>query len=83
MIEAQAVLLVAHFVVSLFGMQLGTPVMLSYPYPTMEVCALYESQMKGEYPLDLEYRLITRTECVTIERFKEMTAKRQETTDDE
>jgi len=79
----QAVLLVAHYVVSLFGMQLGGPVMKSYPYPTMEICEIYKKEMEGDFKLDMEYSLITRTDCVTIAKFKEITApKKQETTDE-
>jgi hypothetical protein len=79
----QAVLLVAHYVVSLFGMQLGGPVMKSYPYPTMEICEVYKKEMAGDFKLDMEYSLITRTDCVTIAKFNEITApKKPETTDE-
>lgn len=73
--EPQAVLLVAHFVMSIFNVQLGNPVMKPYPMPTMEVCQNYAGWMQAQDKLDLEYVLVTRTECVTIEQFREMQAQ--------
>lgn len=79
----QAILLVAHYVVSLFGMQLGSGVMKSYPFPTMEICELYKERMNDENKLDMEYRLITRTDCVTMEKYIEITEKNLEKKNDE
>ena len=74
----EAVLLVAHYIVSMFGMQIGSGVMQAYAYPTMEVCSIYKKEMAGEFKLDLEYRMITRTDCVTIEKYKTMISKKKE-----
>jgi hypothetical protein len=73
----QAVLLVAHYIVSMFGMQIGSGVMQAYPYSTMEVCSIYKKEMEGEFKLDLEYRMITRTDCVTIKKYNEIVAKQK------
>ena len=83
MVEAKVVLLVVHYVVSLFGMQLGMPIYQAYPYPTMEICEVYKKEMTGEWQLDLEYRLVTRTDCVTKERYEKMIEKKQEKSADE
>ena len=74
--ESQAVLLVAHYIVSLFNVQLGNPVMKPYPYPTMAVCQEYAGYMQGQEKLDLEWMLVTRTQCITMAEFNRMQAQR-------
>ena len=51
-----AVLMVGHFVVSIFNVQLGNPVIYSLPFTTMEQCAKYQSYMPQEpVKIDLEW----------------------------
>jgi len=68
----EAVLLIAQVVVSLFNVQLGNPVYSPYPFPKMEICEYYADLMQGTAKLDMEYMLITRAECVTVDEFVKM-----------
>ena len=57
--------------------------MKSYPFPTMEICEVYKGRMNSESTLDMEYRLITRTDCVTMKKYIEITEKNLEKKNDE
>lgn len=73
--EPQAVLFVASIVMSIFNVQLGNPIVKPYPMPTMETCQEYAQYMQADDKLDLEYMLLTRTQCVTMEEFQKMQAQ--------
>lgn len=72
-----AVLITAHFVVSIFGFQVGTPAVQFIPYPTMEVCQQYAKYNKGVFQLDSEYRLVKQTQCVTMEEYERIINQNQ------
>ena len=40
-----AVLMIGHFVISIFNVQLGNPVIYSLPFTTMEQCQQYQGYM--------------------------------------
>lgn len=60
-----AILIVGHFIVSVFQFSLGNPVFQFTGYPTMEVCKMYAEQIKGEFPINEEYKMIKQTTCMT------------------
>ena len=54
-ISVGAVLMIGHFVVSIFQVQLGNPIIYSLPFVTMEQCEKYKSYMPSEpIKMDLE-----------------------------
>jgi len=68
-----AVLMVGHFVVSIFNVQLGNPVIYSLPFTTMAICQQYQSYMPQEpIKIDLEWSHTTRSQCFTAEEFNKM-----------
>jgi len=68
-----AVLMIGHFIVSIFNVQLGNPVIYSLPFTTMEQCEMYNEYMpKQPIQLDIEWKHHTRSQCFTAEQFQEM-----------
>ena len=73
-----AVLMIGHFIVSIFQVQLGNPVIYSLPFKTMEQCEVYNGYMpKQPIQLDLEWTHHTRSQCFTAEEFRKMMARQQ------
>jgi hypothetical protein len=73
-----AVLMIGHFVVSIFNVQLGNPVIYSLPFATMEQCEVYNNYMPKEpIQIDLEWKHHTRTQCFTSDQFKKMMERQQ------
>ena len=64
-----AVLMVGHFVISIFNVPLGQPVIVTLPMQTMEMCEQYAGLIEATTKLDIEYSLVTRTRCYTYEEF--------------
>jgi|TARA_B110000037_G_scaffold158869_1_gene179254 hypothetical protein len=68
-----AVLMIGHFVVSIFNVQLGNPVIYSLPFTTMEQCQQYQKYMPQEpIKIDLEWSHATRSQCFTKAEFQKM-----------
>lgn len=63
--SSTAILVLGHFVVSIFGFQLGPPVIQYIPYPSMEVCQQYAERQAGIFKISGEYSMVMRTQCVT------------------
>lgn len=77
MAEYGAVLIIGHFIVSVFQFQLGNPVYQFIPYPNMEVCQQYAEYHKLQQPLDTEFTLYKNAECMTRADFEAAMAARQ------
>jgi hypothetical protein len=76
-----AVLMIGHFVISIFNVQLGNPVIYSLPFTTMEQCEVYSGYMPQEpIQLDIEWKHITKSQCFTADQFKAMMAQRNSPT---
>jgi len=74
-----AVLMIGHFVVSIFQVQLGNPIIYSLPFTTMEQCEVYKNYMPQQpIKMDLEWNHITKTQCFTQEQFKAMMDKQRQ-----
>jgi hypothetical protein len=74
-----AVLMIGHFVVSIFQVQLGNPIIYSLPFKTMEQCEVYKNYMPQQpIKMDLEWNHITKTQCFTQEQFKAMMDKQRQ-----
>ena len=69
MITPAAVLMVGHFVISIFNVPLGQPVIVTLPMATMEMCENYAELIQQTTKLDIEYSLVTKTQCYTYENF--------------
>ena len=70
-----AVIMVGHFIVSIFGVQLGNPVIYSLPFKTMEQCATYQTYLPKQVQLDLEWTHNTKSQCFTAVKFQAMMDK--------
>ena len=73
-----AVLMVGHFVISIFNVPLGQPVIVTLPMATMEMCEKYAELITATTKLDIEYTLVTKTQCYTYDDFM---ARRQQQLD--
>lgn len=72
MLDYAAVMVVGHFVVSVFQVPLGQPVWQFIPHETMEECreeVQYNILPQEGYPLSLEYKMYKTAQCVTREEF--------------
>jgi len=67
-----AVLMIGHFIVSIFNVQLGAPVIYTMPFETMEQCKFYGEQLPKDMQIDIEWKHSTRFECFTIAQFQEL-----------
>ncbi len=67
--SGEAVLVVMHFVVSIFGNTIGNPIYNYLPFPNQILCQQYGQQMQGIFSLDSEYTLAIKTQCVTKEEY--------------
>ena len=67
-----AVLMIGHFIVSIFNVQLGAPVIYTMPFETMEQCQFYGEQLPTDMQIDIEWKHSTRFECFTIAQFQEL-----------
>ena len=47
-----AVLMIGHFIVSIFNVQLGAPVIYTMPFETMEQCQFYGEQLPKDMQID-------------------------------
>jgi len=73
-----AILIVGHFIVSVFQFQLGNPVFQFVPYPNMEICHQYVEKVQGQFPISTEYTLIKQAQCMTETDFAAAMAARQQ-----
>lgn len=77
----QAVLILGHFVVSVFNVPLGNPMYQFIPYPNMEICqqyVQYNVTPPNGYQLSIEHKMYKSATCVTREEFeKQMEKQRQ------
>jgi hypothetical protein len=71
-----AVLMIGHFIVSIFNVQLGQPVIYSMPFDSMKSCEYYANMMPKEAKIDIEWKHITRSQCFTTAQFKKMMEQR-------
>jgi hypothetical protein len=75
-----AVLMIGHFIVSIFNVQLGNPVIYSLPFTTMEQCEAYNEYLpKQPIQLDIEWMHHTKSQCFTADQFKQMMKRQQGT----
>jgi hypothetical protein len=72
-----AVLMIGHFIVSIFNVQLGAPVIYTMPFETMEQCEFYGKLLPTDMQIDLEWKHSTRYQCYTIAQFQQMQQQRQ------
>ena len=76
-----AVMVVGHFVVSVFNVPLGNPMYQFVPFPNMELCQQYTqynvTQPQG-YQMSLEYKMYKTAQCVTREEFEAQMQRAQQ-----
>jgi hypothetical protein len=71
--DFNAVMIIGHFVVSIFQIPLGQPLYQFAPYPTMERCEEYAQYVitpQAGHAMGLEYKLYKTAECITKEEFE-------------
>lgn len=72
-----AMLIVGHFIVSVFQYPLGQPVFQFHPYPNMEICEQYKRVNEGTFPINGEYQMVKQAQCMTKEDYDRAVAERQ------
>lgn len=76
-----AVMVIGHFVVSVFNVPLGNPMYQFVPFPNMELCQQYTqyqvTQPQG-YQLSIEYKMYKTAQCVTREEFEAQMQRAQQ-----
>jgi hypothetical protein len=80
--DFNAVMIIGHFVMSIFNIPLGQPLYQFVPYPNMEVCQehmQYQKTPVGGHTMSLEYKMSKNAQCVTREEFEAEMAKRNPT----
>ena len=78
-----AVMVIGHFVVSVFNVPLGTPMYQFVPFPNMEICqehVQYQVTQPQGYQLSIEYKMYKTAQCVTREEFQERMEEAQRST---
>lgn len=76
--EYNAVLIVVYFVVSVFNIQLGAPVVQQLPYGSLEDCQQHAQMIEGqETAIDLEWKVYSRAQCMTRDEYEAALAAAQ------
>ncbi len=71
--DFNAVMVIGHFVVSIFQVPLGQPLYQFVPYPSMDRCQEYTQYVltpRAGHTMNLEYKMYKTAECVTKEEFQ-------------
>ena len=71
--DFNAVMIVGHFVVSIFQIPLGQPLYQFMPFPSMDRCQEYVQYVvtpPAGFTMDLEYKMYKTAQCVTKEEFQ-------------
>jgi len=71
--DFNAVMIIGHFVVSVFNIPLGQPLYQFVPYPNMDVCqehVQYQMTQETGHKMSLEYTMYKNAQCVTREEFE-------------
>jgi hypothetical protein len=80
--DFNAVMIIGHFVVSVFNVPLGQPLYQFVPFPNMEICqehVQYQVTPQTGHQMSLEYKMYKNAQCVTREEFEaQMNAQRQQ-----
>mgnify|MGYP000101630387 FL=1 len=76
--EYNAVLIVVYFVVSVFNVQLGMPVVQKLPYASYDDCMAHAAMIENQQtPIDLEWTVFSRAQCMTREEYDAAVAAQQ------
>ena len=68
-----AVLVIGHFVISIFNVPLGNPVIYSLPFSDMKTCEQYAEYLPPEpIKLNIEWNHSTKSQCMTTGQFKKI-----------
>lgn len=71
--DFNAVMIIGHFVVSIFQIPLGQPLYQFMPFPSMDRCQEYIQYVEtppAGFTMDLEYKMFKTSQCVTKEEFQ-------------
>ena len=77
--DFNAVLILGHFIVSIFQVPLGNPLYQFIPFPNMELCQQYTQYhaIPQGYQVSMEYKLYKSAQCMTRAEFEAEMAKQQ------
>lgn len=78
--DFNAVMIIGHFVSSIFNVPLGQPLYQFVPYPSMEVCqeyVQYQQTTENGHIMSLEYKMYKNAQCITKEEFEAQMARRR------
>ena len=79
--DFNAVMIIGHFVVSVFNVPLGQPLYQFVPFPNMEICQehiQYQVTPQTGHQMSLEYKMYKNAQCVTREEFEAQMKLRQQ-----
>lgn len=75
-----AVLILGHFVISIFNVPLGQPFYQFIPYPNMEICqqyTQYHNTGPQGFQMSMEYKMLKSAQCMDRATFEAEMAKQQ------
>ena len=78
--DFNAVMIIGHFVVSIFNVPLGQPLYQFVPFPNMQICqehVQYQMTQEGGHTMSLEYKMYKNAQCVTKEEFEKKKEKNE------
>ena len=77
--EYNAVLIIAYFIVSIFNVQLGQPMIMTLPYNSLEDCKAHADMIEGgQMQIDIEWMVYSRSQCMTRTEYEAMMAAQQQ-----
>lgn len=77
--EYNAVLIIAYFIVSIFNVQLGSPMIMTLPYNSLEDCRAHADMIEnGQMQIDIEWMVYSRSQCMTRAEYEAMVAAQQQ-----
>ena len=77
--EFNAVLIMVYFIVSVFNVQLGQPVVMTLPYQSLEDCKAHADMIEGgQMQIDIEWMVYSRSQCMTRAEYEAMVAAQQQ-----
>jgi hypothetical protein len=68
--EYNAVLVVVYFIVSVFNVQLGAPIIQHIPYTSLEDCKAHAQMLENQKTqIDIEWTVYSRSQCMTRQEY--------------
>jgi hypothetical protein len=66
-----AILVTGIYIVSIFNVQLGAPILSFVPMTTMNECERLVPHFTGDQKIDIEWTMYMRSQCLTMNEYQE------------